>query len=416
MPPFIRASRPARVRCPRADPPLLPGRRRSAPGCPMRPARPHRRDVVGHREAARPAPAPADREQFERLDEAVDLLGTITRVEHHREQPARAREVAREGFVARAVGQLGMQHRGDLGTRLQPLGQRQRAAAVCLEAQPHVRQVAQDQRAVVGRHAQAGAHARQLEPLVDRALGRDGRAHQHVAAARLVLGERLHRDVDAVLEGLEREARRIGVVDRGDHAALARHRRDGPHVGHFHGHRARRLQPQQAGFGADQLGDAGADQRIVEAHADAEIARQPVAEIGVGAVGIVRDQHVVAALHDAEIDVHDRRQPRGLQQRVRAALDHGQLACQFERGGRGVQAVAPLVVLAPVERAHRRQIGEHHGRGARHRRDERGPAGGQFAFGLDDAGLEGARRRGIGHMRERKQGKRSAQGSPIRGA
>lgn len=185
----------------------------------------------------------------------------------------------------------------------------------------------------------------------------------------------------------------------------ARHRRDRAHVGHFHRHRARRLDPDQPRVRLDQIGDPRADERIVEARADAEVLREPVAQIGVRAVDVVRDQHVVARLDDAEIDVGDRREARRLQQRVRAALDLGEPLRERERGRRRVQPVAPLVVVVPDERAHRREIGEHDRRRARDRRHERTEAVRNDIVGLNDTGLEGALRIGCSHV-----------GRPVRGS
>ena len=90
---------------------------------------------------------------------------------------------------------------------------------------------------------------------MQRRVARRHRAHQHVGAARGVLGQRLDRDVGAERlalaaerEGVEGEPGAPGVVERDDHVrALARQRAAARQVGELHRHRARRLEPDQAG-------------------------------------------------------------------------------------------------------------------------------------------------------------------------
>ena len=65
-----------------------------------------------------------------------------------------------------------------------------------------------------------------MMPFVQRIVARGDRAHQHVAAARRVLGQRVHGDVHAKafaqIEGVEGDARPPGVVERRGHAACPR--------------------------------------------------------------------------------------------------------------------------------------------------------------------------------------------------
>jgi hypothetical protein len=142
-------------------------------------------------------------------------------------------------------------------------------------------------------------------------------------------------------------------------AALA----DGRQVRHFHRHRTRRLGPDQLRVRLDQLGDAGADQRIVVARGDAEVARQPASQFAVRVVDVLRQQHVVAGLQQREIDHRDRRQAARRQQAVFAAFDLGQPRFQREGGRRAVQAVGIGVLVFPLAERMLRDVLEQHGRG-----------------------------------------------------
>jgi hypothetical protein len=86
-----------------------------------------------------------------------------------------------------------------------------------------------------------------------------------------------------------------------------------------------------------------------------------------------------------------------LQQCVIAAFDSRQPLRQRERRGRGVQAVAPLGIVAPVARAHRGEIGEHDRRRACDRHRERFEARSDLVFSAHDAGLQAALGFGLSH-------------------
>ncbi len=85
-----------------------------------------------------------------------------------------------------------------------------------------------------------------------------------------VLGRGVDAEVDAVLEGLEVQRRRPGVVEHGENASTARGRGDRGHVLHLEGQRAWRFHVDDPGLGPDQARDLGADQRVVVGRLDAE--------------------------------------------------------------------------------------------------------------------------------------------------
>ena len=105
-----------------------------------------------------------------------------------------------------------------------------------------------------------------------------------------------------MVERLEVERRRPGIVDQHGGAMLLGDAGDRIDVLHLEGLRARRLEIDDLGVGLDQLLDAGADHRIEEGRLDAEALQRRVGEAAGGAVGIVGDQQVIAGLEEA----HDR--------------------------------------------------------------------------------------------------------------
>ncbi|MCY1519606.1 hypothetical protein D9M68_543600 [compost metagenome] len=336
----------------------------------------------------RAAPRPADREQLQRLDKGIDLLARVARAQDDGEQAGGAGEIAPPVGMARAVGQRGMQHPRHLGPLAQPFGDFARAAVVRRQPHRQARQPAQHQVAVIGGHAPAHQHAGAPQAVVQRIVACHHRAHQHIAAARLVLGQRLHRDIDTLVEGVEVDAARPGVVDRRQHALRLRGGNDGIGIGHFHRHRTRRLHPDQARLGTDHCGHASGVHRVVVAHRHAVVARQPFAMVPVGAVDVVRHQHVVAALEQREVDQRNRRQPGRQQQGMARAFDQRQVLAQRLAGRGGVQAVTPVGGGAVTLRTQFGQVAEHHGRATVGGGRKRGKAGCDVQFGLDRDGLQ----------------------------
>ena len=208
----------------------------------------------------------------------------------------------------------------------------------------------------------------ELQLQVQLVVARDNAAHEHVAAAAGVFGQRLHHDVGtavrqarfalAQVKAIERDAGAPGVVQHAGHAALAA---DGGQRGQrheLHRHRARCFEPHEPGLRAD------ARLQIVRLHGVIELVRDaPVLQLAIGQrlgrpVSVIGDQDLVAALEQCHADVGDGRQPAGHQDAVLAAFQRCDALFQHEGGGCAVQAVGVAVLVFPVTGAHGRDIGK----------------------------------------------------------
>ena len=67
-------------------------------------------------------------------------------------------------------------------------------------------------------HAVAHPHVAEVNQVVERLAAGHDRAHQHIGATAGVFGQRLRRDVDAQVKGVEGNACAPGVVQRRDDA------------------------------------------------------------------------------------------------------------------------------------------------------------------------------------------------------
>ena len=92
------------------------------------------RGVDGDREAFETAPAVADPEQVERVDEG-GARGIVATRQNEREQSARPREITDEMVVTRAGGEGGMEDARDLGAGIEPACDPERARLMV--RQPH---------------------------------------------------------------------------------------------------------------------------------------------------------------------------------------------------------------------------------------------------------------------------------------
>ena len=300
--------------------------------------------------------------------------------------------------VAGCAFQRRVKHLRHLGPGAQPAGQLAAHGVLRGVAHGHGRQAAQHQFRVVRGHAEAQPHVRELDALVQRVVARDDRAHQHVAAAAGVLGERLHDDVDAVLEAAQRQARAPGVVQGRGHALVARHTGQRGQVGEFHRHRARGLQPHQPRLRADQGFEGRHVHRVVQAVRDAEALELVARQLPARAVHVGRQQHLVARRQQRQIDHRHRRQAAGHQHALQPAFQRGDALLQQEGGGRPVQAVGVAVAAAPVACAQRRGVGEDHRAGLEDPRRGRLEASGRLVGVVDQFGDQRGR---LGRVRHR---------------
>ena len=135
---------------------------------------------------------------------------------------------------------------------------------------------------------------------------------------------------------------------------------DGRNILHLHRAGAGQLDPDQLDGLVDQIGDAGADQRIVDAIVDAARLQVFGAEAAHRRVDMVGDQHLVARHQHREHDDGDGSLARGHEHGAHAAMERGELRLQRAGRRRAVQPVGIAVEAAIFAR------GE--GRGVRDRR------------------------------------------------
>ena len=289
-----------------------------------------------------------------------------------------------------------MQHLDHGRLLLQPARQLARGAVLCVVAQRDAGQGAQHGLGVVAAHAQAQAHMGQLDAHVQRLVARDDAAHEHIAAAAGVLGERMDGGVHAQavravaqqVEGIEGQARTPGVVQHGGDAACAAQAHHGDEVRELHGHRARRLQPDQPRLGRDFGFEVGNIHGVVALVAHAEMGQLALAQGLVGTVGVVGQQHLVAGAQQGQGGGGDGRQAAGHQQALQAAFQRAQALFQQEGGGRAVQAVGVAALVQPLAAAHGRHVLEDHRRGLVHGRLRRNKALGRLVGMVDEMGAD----------------------------
>ena len=143
-----------------------------------------------------------------------------------------------------------------------------------------------------------------------------------------------------MLERLEVERRRPGVVDDHRGAVLLGDGGGGVDVLHFESLRTGRLEIDHLGVGPHQLLDAGADHRIEEGGFYAEILERGVGEAACRTVGIVGDQHVIASFQKADDGAGHGAEARLHGDRAVRALDGGHGVLQGLLGRRAVASVA----------------------------------------------------------------------------
>ena len=166
------------------------------------------------------APARAHAEDVHAVEHRGQRVAAVAVAQGEGEQAGRALELLLPVVVAGAVGQGGMQHLVDLGPVLQPV--RDLDAALLVMAQPHAHgaQAAQREVAIVGRGVEAEILAGRLGRLEHLPRGAGDDAHHRVGVADDVLGAGVDREVAAMVERLEVERRRPGVVDQHGRAVL----------------------------------------------------------------------------------------------------------------------------------------------------------------------------------------------------
>ena len=308
-------------------------------------------------EALVAAPACAHAEDVHAVEHGGDRRALDAVAQREREQARRAFELLLPVLVAGAVRQGRVQHLVDLGPGLQPVGDLEAALLMVAQAHAHRAEAAQGEVAIVGRGVEAERLAGRLCDLEHLARGTGDDAHHRVGVTDDVLGSGVDGDIAAVVERLEVERRRPGIIDHDGRAGLFG---DGGHavdVLYLEGLRARRLEIDDLGVGPHQLGEAfAADHRIEVGGLDSEALQRGVGEAARRTVGIVGHQHVVAGLQEAHDGAGDGGQPRLHGDGTMRALDGGDGVFQRLLRRRAVASIAVSLERDSVlELVHRRR-------------------------------------------------------------
>ena len=154
------------------------------------------------------------------------------------------------------------------------------------------------------------------------------------------LGQRMNRDVGAVIERLQQDRRRDGVVDHQRHAMPMRDLCQRFDVADIAGGIADRLSEDRLGVVVDQSFDGVGLVAVGETGRDA-LTRQDVAEQGVRRAVQLRDRDdVAAAVGEIDEGKMQRRLTGRDRERPDAAFEFGNAFFQYRRGRIGDPAVA----------------------------------------------------------------------------
>ena len=186
-----------------------------------------------------------------------------------------------------------------------------------------------------------------------------------------VLGRRVQRHIDAQSKGIPPQRRGPGAVGHQQRALGVGRGRQGWHVMHFKGQRARRLDEHHAGVGLQQLADPGADQRVVVAGLDAQTRQQAIAQGPRRLVAGIAHQQVITRLQQGQQRGADRGQTRRRQQAIGSAF---QCAERLFQGHGGFAAMPPIGAPRTRRSLKLGGVGKQQGRGAHHRRIDRAVA------------------------------------------
>ena len=332
----------------------------------------------------------------------MHLSRAVAGIKDDRKQPGGLRAQALPVRVPGRASERRVQHLCDLRA-LRPPARQRAAGLVCGGvAQWQAWQRAQHRFHIVAGHAPAHAHVSGAQAQVQRCVARRHRAHQHIAAAGRVFGQRVDRHIDTArctlrihidLERIERQPRAPGVVERNASAGRTRRTQQVGQVGKFHRHRAGRLQPDQPRRRCQHRGQRVRIHRIVEAVRDAPggefVARQILARL----VRVARNQHLVASAQQGQVGQGDRRQSARHQQRLQATFERGDARFERERRRRAVQAVGVAGLFLPLARVQRGGVREDHGRSLEHAGLRRVEAGRRLVRVVNQVGAGRQRRR-----------------------
>ena len=192
-----------------------------------------------------------------------------------------------------------MQHARYFGSGLQPFGQGQRGCFMLLQANVQCAQAALREVDVIGSGGEAEIAMRVTELLQVFVVCRD-RAHHRIGMANDIFGRCHNRNVDLMVEGVEEEGRRPGIVH--DDCCIVGMCTccNGWHVLDFKGQGSRAFGEHGFGVGTEQLVDAAADEWIEVGCGHSKARQSLVAESTRRPVDTVGHEKVVACRNGAE--------------------------------------------------------------------------------------------------------------------
>jgi hypothetical protein len=164
-----------------------------------------------------------------------------------------------------------------------------------------------------------------------------------------------------VLQRLEIQRRRPGIVHQHARAFLVRNRRYGRDVLHLEALRTGRFGEHGARIRLEQFCNVFAERRIVIGRFNAHALEHAVAERARRPVGAVGDQDVIAGARHRHQRGRDRREAGGQEGDARASLAFDRGERLLQGFGRGRAAAAVLISRAMRGQIFRRRI--EHGRG-----------------------------------------------------
>ena len=190
----------------------------------------------------------------------------------------------------------------------------------------------------------------------------------------------MHRDVDAQgffapglqIKGSEGQPGAPGVVQRAPDTAFLADAHQLAQIRKFQRHRAGCFEPDEACLRTDLGCQILRVHRVVIAMADAPGHEFTLRQDLVRAIGIVRNQHLIAAAQKRQRHIGYGGESTGQQQALQSAFQRAKALFQRVGRGRAVQAVGVGALVFPVKVAHRRNMGKDHRRCLENARLRRG--------------------------------------------
>ena len=217
-------------------------------------------------------------------------------------------------------------------------------------------------------------------------------AHQHVATAAGVFGERVRRHIHAqraIAQQIKRgksQPGSPGVVQSRENPAFTANAHLGNKIRKLHRHRARGFQPDQTRFGRDALGQVVRIQGIEKCVGDAITCQLHQGKFFAWAVRVVGNQNLIARFQQRQTHGGNGSQAAGHEHAFGATFQFAQTFFQQKGGGRAVQAVGVAGLVFPIAGAHGGHVGEDDGGGLEHARLGRCKLSGGRVGVVDEAG------------------------------